>query len=296
MARQIVTFNDLVAIAKRTGVENWVSGGVRGKVVSAPSSHRGRVGEMGTVVGCVRHHTGTPESFKATEDYPTYQVVKEGRAGLSNSLSAYGLGRWFGIYVFSEDISWHAGSWSYAGITDGNGHFLGIEAEGAGGRWTPFQQEFYPRLCASILLFIGEGTSMMPRHADGAMPRGRKSDAANLPANFVSKVQGYLSNPSTLTYGGSVAAPEEDDDMAVFIADERGAWWLYDGFSRRYVRPGEPQVLKDLGLVKSATEVKKISAAFFNAIPRSDVDLIDEDEIARLVAESLKAAPVTPAG
>jgi hypothetical protein len=295
MARLVVTFDDLVAIAKRTGVENWVSGGVRGRVVSAPSSHRGHVGEMGTVVGVTRHHTGTPESFKATEDYPTYQVVKEGRAGLSNSLSAYGLGRWFGIYVFSEDISWHAGTWSYAGITDGNGHFLGIEAEGTGARWTPFQQEFYPRLCASILLFIGEGINMMPRHADGATPRGRKDDAKNLPADFVPKVQGYISNPSTLTYGGAVSVPdEEDDDMAVFITDG-GPWWLYNGFQKRYVRPGEPQILKDMGVVKS-TGVKKVATSVIDAIPRSDVDQISEAEIARLVAEALKAAPATPAG
>lgn len=219
MAKLVVTFDDLVFIAKRTGVENWVSGGVRGKVVSAPSSHRGHVGEMGTVVGCTRHHTGTAETFREAEDYPTYNVVKEGRAGLSNSLSAYGLGRYFGIYVFSEDISWHAGTWSYAGITDGNGHFLGIEAESAGNRWTAFQREFYPRLCASILLFIGEGIDMMPRHADGAMPRGRKSDAANLPADFVSKVQGYLRNPGTLAYGGATTAPtppkQKENDMLV---------------------------------------------------------------------------------
>jgi hypothetical protein len=96
--------------------------------------------------------------------------------------------------------------------------------------------------------------------------------------------------------GAVTPVPEEDDDMAVFIADERGAWWLYDGFTRRYVRPGEPQVLEDLGLVKDANKVRRIAPGFFNSIPRSDVDLIDEAEIARLVAEALKAAPATPAG
>lgn len=226
MARHIVTFADLVYIAKRTGVENWrgedyTGAPVRGQVIAAPSSHRGQVGEMGTVVGPTRHHTGTPEVFKIAADYPTYQVVKEGRAGLSNSLSAYGLGRWYGIYVFSEDISYHAGAWSYAGITDGNGHFLGIEAEGTGGRWTPFQREFYPRLSASILLFVAEGADMMPRHADGAIPRGRKTDAANLPADFRAKVQGYLDDPNSLTYGGTVVEPkpkpEETDMMVVSV-------------------------------------------------------------------------------
>lgn len=220
-----LTWDDLVLIARRTGVENWVGkdyngNTVRGRVVLAPSSHRGKRGAMGSVVGPTRHHTGTAETFRAAEDYPTYNVVKEGRAGLSNSLSAYGLGRWFGIYVFSEWLSYHAGAWSFAGITDGNGHFLGIEAEGTGARWTEFQREFYPRLVASILLYIGEGIDMMPRHADGAMPRGRKSDAANLPSDFTSKVAGYLANPSTLTYGGTSAAPappKENDDMPLLI-------------------------------------------------------------------------------
>jgi hypothetical protein len=207
---------------------------------------------MGTVVGCTRHHTGTAETFLAASDYPTYNVVKEGRSGLDNSLSAYGLGRWFGIYVFSEFLSWHAGTWSYAGITDGNGHFLGIEAEGTGARWTEFQQEFYPRLCASILLFVGEGADMMPRHADGATPRGRKDDAKNLPADFTSKVQGYLANPSTLTYGST----KEWDEMATkeeiaavfraeldkFAKDFRRADVLHNRLADVLENPGRPGV------------------------------------------------------
>jgi hypothetical protein len=204
-----LTFANLVDIAKRTGVERWVDprSGRRGQVIAAPSSHRGANGSMGTVVGCTRHHTGTPEEFKPTEDYPSYNVVKEGRPGLENTLSAYGLGRWYGIYVFSEFICWHCGEWLYAGITDGNGHFCGFEAEGTGRIWTPFQQEFYPRLSASFLDFINEDIDMMPRHADGAMPRGRKDDAKNLPANFTSRVAAMLANPSTIAYGGTVVPP-----------------------------------------------------------------------------------------
>src|SRR5687767_11099928 len=115
MARDDLTFSDLIFIAQRTGVQNWTDPGTgkRGQVVSAPSKWRGQRGEMGTVVGATRHHTGTSEDFRAAEDYPTYEVVKNGRAGLDNSLSAYGLGRWYAIYVFSEFLSWHAGAWSY---------------------------------------------------------------------------------------------------------------------------------------------------------------------------------------
>ncbi|HEX8345677.1 MAG TPA: hypothetical protein VF657_13225, partial [Actinoplanes sp.] len=118
--RNNVTFADLVAIARRVGVQ----------VVEAPSSHRGHLGTMGTVRGLTLHHTGTPNTYKAADDYPDFNVVKEGRTGLENSLSAWGVGRWRAIYVFSEYLSWHAGTWSWNGITDGNGDFLGIEAAG----------------------------------------------------------------------------------------------------------------------------------------------------------------------
>lgn len=231
MARSGLTFDDLIGIVRRTGVENWIdpASGQRGQIIAAPSSKRGKKGKMGSVLGPTRHHTGTDEDFKPKADYPTYEVVKEGRKGLENSLSAFGLGRWWGIYVFSEDLSWHAGEWLYAGLTDGNGHWLGIEAEGTGARWTPFQREFYPRLCASILLFVGEGINMMPRHADGAMPRGRKNDAANLPADFTAKVALYLAHPELLTYGGAtpIPAPEDDDMVKPLFYRQKGTDAVY---------------------------------------------------------------------
>jgi hypothetical protein len=219
MAVPRLSFDELIFCATRTGVTNWTGG----KVVPAPSSHRGKRGSMGTVVGVTRHHTGTPETFRAAEDYPTYQVVKEGRAGLENSLSAYGLGRHSGIYVFSEFLSWHAGAWNYAGITDGNGHFLGIEAEGTGAFWTAFQREFYPRLCGSVLSYIGAGADMMPRHMDGCVPRGRKSDARNLWSSFTAQVQGYIDNPKTITYGTAPApspTPLEDEDDMLLLRNK----------------------------------------------------------------------------
>lgn len=223
-----LTWDELVHVARRTGVENWrdPASGVPGRLVLAPSSWRGKRGTMGSVVGTTRHHTGTAETFKPAEDYPTYQVVKEGRTGLYNSLSAYGLGRWTGLYVFSEFLSWHAGLWSYGGITDGNGHFLGVEAEGTGARWTPFQREFYPRLSASILSFVGSGTTWMPRHLDGAMPRGRKNDAANLWPDFTEKVAWYLGDPARITYKAGTPAPQpiplpQEEEM-LLIRNEQG--------------------------------------------------------------------------
>lgn len=227
MARHIVTFADLVAIARRVGVT----------VVEAPSSHRGRVGEMGTVIGVTCHWTGTGLSFNPSSEYPDYNVVKEGRPGLNNSLSAFGLGRNSTIYVFSEDLSYHAGTWSYGGTTDGNGHYLGIEAAGSG-TWTAWQRRAYPRLVASILLFIDAPVSLAPTHAMGAMPRGRKSDFPVTDNRWLPDVTGGLQfhdavawlmrNPNyiNINYKAGGATPvqpakpsEEDALMAVSEKD-----------------------------------------------------------------------------
>lgn len=202
MARHVVTFADLVAIARRTGV----------KVVEAPSSHRGRIGEMGTVIGVTCHHTGTANSYRPDLEYPDYNVVKEGRAGLENSLSAFGLGRNSTIYVFSEDLSWHAGVWSYGGTTDGNGHFLGIEAAGVGD-WTDWQRKVYPRLVASILLFIDAPPEMAPRHMDGAMPRGRKTDAAQFEGWFYDQVRWFMAHPEFININYKAPAPTSEDEV-----------------------------------------------------------------------------------
>lgn len=225
-ARHIVTFDDLVAIARRVGC----------KVVAAPSSHRGKIGEMGTVMGVTCHYTGTANTFRSGDEYPDYNVVKEGRAGLNNSLSAYGGGRSSTIYVFSEDLSYHAGTWSWAGITDGNGHFLGIEMAGVGD-WTAWQRKMYPRLVASILLFINAPINMAPTHAAGAWPRGRKVDFLGrslegfLPEifpggrNFYDAISWLLKNPAYININYKSGAkptptptPTPEDDMPT--ADE----------------------------------------------------------------------------
>jgi len=207
VARDGITFEDLVRVAQRVGVE----------VVAAPSSHRGKKGSMGSVLGPTIHHTGTPNTYKAADDYPDYNVVKEGRTGLVNSLSAYGLGRRKAIYVFSEFLSWHAGTWNYRGVTDGNGHFLGIECAGVGD-WTDWQRKVLPRLVASILLFLGGNVDWMPRHLDGAMPRGRKTDAANLWASFRSEVQFFMDHPEQINVNYVAPEAKKEEDTMKFKA------------------------------------------------------------------------------
>lgn len=173
----------VVNVAKRTGYP----------VVEAWSSNN--QGAMGTVYGPMLHHTAT--SAAAAGDYPTLRIVRDGRADLKNSLCMYGLGRSGTIYCISEKISWHAGAGNWNGVTDGNGHFAGIEAESDGRAWTAAQLDAYAKLCASILKETGRDTNWMPRHADYALPKGRKTDTSGLDYNALkNKVAGLLAAPT----------------------------------------------------------------------------------------------------
>lgn len=182
----------VVNVAKRTGYP----------VVEAWSSHN--AGTMGTVVGPILHHTATPESVGG--DYPTLKVVRDGRPGLENSLAMYGIGRSGTIYCISEKISWHAGEGDWNGVTDGNGHFAGIEAEGPYSEWPAAELDAYERLVASILIELGRGVDWAPTHAQWANPPGRKTDPYGFDlTRFRNNVQRYLNNPALL------GAKEEDD-------------------------------------------------------------------------------------
>jgi hypothetical protein len=88
---------------------------------------------------------------------------------------------------------------------------------------------------------------------------------------------------------------QEDDDMPAlsFIHDGSGPWWLYDGFRRRYVRPGEPTRLVALGLVKAAPHPTLLSKADMAAIPIDLPDPVDEKALAAYLAEAQRTPPPT---
>lgn len=170
---------NLQTIAVRTGR----------KVVAAWSDRD--AGTMGTVVGVVMHHTGTPWGSSVA---PTLQIVREGRPGLENALSTFYIDRAGTIYLISEKVCWHAGVGDWRGITDGNGHFLGIEAESDGVHWTAETVDSYVALVAEIVRFLGVDPAVWAiRHATWADPPGRKIDFAGLDeAAFRARVQARL--------------------------------------------------------------------------------------------------------
>ena len=104
----------------------------------------------------------------------------------------------------------------------------------------------------------------------------------------IAQIPELIARAKQIAGGSPAPAPEpEDDDMARFITDG-GPWWLYDGYRRRYVRPGEPQILEDLGLVKDAADIKKVSSAYLATIPQDPVDPIDETKLAEELAKGLQ--------
>lgn len=131
------------------------------------------------VEGIVGHHTGTPD--KAAGDYPSLNIVTNGRADLAGPLCTFGLGRDGTIYVVAAGLAWHAGASAWAGFVDLNDEFAGVEAESAGGgKWTREQLDCYPRLVGAFLRRINRTPERYISHRGCAKPAGRKPDPTGI--------------------------------------------------------------------------------------------------------------------
>lgn len=135
---------------------------------------RGR-DEMGEVFGVMCHHTATP----VNGNMPSLNTLVHGRSDLPGSLSQLGLGRDGTYYVIAAGKCNHAGVGNWQGETDGNLHFIGIEAENKGvpdDPWPEIQVEAYRWGVAAILKHIRRGVGWCAGHKEYALSRGRKSD------------------------------------------------------------------------------------------------------------------------
>jgi hypothetical protein len=136
-------------------------------------------GDMGNVQGVLCHHTCGP----LHGDLPDENVLVDGRPDLGGPLCNLGLGRSGKFYMIAAGKGWHAGKGNWLGVTDGNSHLIGIEAENTGETsgpraepWAPAQMESYKRGCAAILKHIGAPSAMCAGHKEFALPKGRKDD------------------------------------------------------------------------------------------------------------------------
>lgn len=149
------------------------------KVVEVPGWQNRGHGDEGKVLGVLCHHTCGP----LHGDLPDLKVLVDGRPDLGGPLCNLGLGREGDYYMIAAGKGWHAGRGAWQGVTDGNGHLIGIEAENTGetsgpraDTWPAPQMDAYKRGVAAILTHIGAKPIMCAGHKEYALPRGRKDD------------------------------------------------------------------------------------------------------------------------
>lgn len=147
------------------------------KVALVPGWQERGHGDIGSVKGIICHHTATPTT---SSNMPTLDTLIRGRADLPGPLAQFGLGRDGTYYVVAAGKCYHAGAGSWQGLTNGNGNFIGIEAENSGLKqdqpWPSVQMEAYRRGVAAVLKHVGRSAQYCAAHREYALPIGRKPD------------------------------------------------------------------------------------------------------------------------
>ncbi|MBN9108557.1 MAG: N-acetylmuramoyl-L-alanine amidase [Pseudonocardia sp.] len=203
----------------------WLADAARltGYPVAEVSGWRNRGhGGMTAVEGVVCHHTAGPR----TGEYPSLQVVRDGRSDLPGPLANLGIGRSGTVYVFAAGLAYHAGASTWAGFSDLNYRFLGIEAESAGtGDWTPEQVDCYPRLVAALLYYMRRNADRACAHRECATPKGRKIDPTGIDMGaFRARVADLLADPlhriprTSTTSGGFLMALSDAQQQTILEA------------------------------------------------------------------------------
>jgi peptidoglycan hydrolase-like protein with peptidoglycan-binding domain len=133
------------------------------------------ISDIGEIFGVICHHTAGPRQL----NMPSLKTIIEGRPDLSGPLAQLGLGRDGTFYVIAAGKCNHAGAGIWNGVSAGNSHFIGIEAENTGGDddpWPEVQIDAYRRGIAAILGHVGRGAEWCAGHKEFALPSGRKHD------------------------------------------------------------------------------------------------------------------------
>lgn len=168
------------------------------KVAPVPGWENRGLGDVDASYGVLCHHTAGPKSG----NMPSLRILVEGRQDLPGPLSQLGLGRDGTYYVIAAGRANHAGPGMWAGITQGNRHLIGIEAENTGAPddpWPPIQMDAYRHGVAALLKHLRLDAERCAGHKEYALPKGRKPDPSFEMSSFRADVAQIL--------GGAVAAP-----------------------------------------------------------------------------------------
>ena len=187
------------------------------------------VSEIGDIFGVICHHTAGPRQ----QNMPSLNTIINGRPDLSGPLAQLGLGRDGTFYLIAAGKCNHAGPGVWNGITAGNSHFIGIEAENTGlpddQPWPDVQLEAYQRGVAAILGHVNRGPEWCAGHKEFALPQGRKQDPTLDMAQFRLGVSDILAGTSpaptpipvaevaTTTPRPTLRRPVNDDSLRVLV-------------------------------------------------------------------------------
>lgn len=171
-------------------------------VVEVPGWRTRGHGQMTAVDAIICHHTAGPK----TGNYPSLNVVTEGRSDLAGPLSQLGLGRNGTVYVIAAGVAYHAGAtfetWQ------NNWHAIGIEAEATGvDDWPDVQYDAYARLCAALRHGYDVPNDRVLGHKEVAKPKGRKPDP------------NFDMNVFRAAVARAYAGPKQQEEITVSEAD-----------------------------------------------------------------------------
>jgi hypothetical protein len=164
-------------------------------------ANRGRA-EMGTVLGCIVHHTAGPRAG----NMPSLTTLVNGRPDLSGPLCQLGLGRDGTWYVVAAGRANHAGAGNWRGEINGNSNFIGIEAENTGlpddQPWPEVQMKALVHGITALLRHAGRSADWCCGHKEYALPVGRKTDPSfdmnALRAQVADALRGTLAPPAPI--------------------------------------------------------------------------------------------------
>ena len=129
-------------------------------------------GDFIALEGGLAHHTATPA--KVAGDYPSLQIVRDGRSDLPGPLAQIGLGRSGKVYLIASGVVWHAGRVDEMAYS--NFRAIGVEAEADGySAWPTGQYAAYVLLWAALTV-EGIVTRPVRGHKEAAILYSREPD------------------------------------------------------------------------------------------------------------------------
>lgn len=185
----------------------------------------------------VCHHTATARS--APGDYPSINVVRNGRSDLPGPLAQLGLGRSGTVYVIAAGVAYHAGEVRDSSMD--NWHAIGIEAEADGlSPWPAAQVDAYARLCAALCEHYDVPVPRVLGHKEVCAPVGRKTDPNFDMGAFRARVTNAAQE--------DIMQPEDFDKIRAIVKDEVAAALKETQKNGRGVRENLLLIAKKVGV------------------------------------------------